>query len=184
MSKKKEKKKTFTFKRPGQLLLKTTAASSCLVAKYKERRGASRLFHSTALHTRKWTYALNTNQLIKEFKTFPFKTTLHCLSYSRKSNTCLVKLWSHGVWGINSESLWHVLWFLHLLFFILSFHVIFIVAASMQPFVVNLYWWILSNVLFFSLCPPLWRNLWGPPSLYETWAPSKRTLSELYAAQL
>lgn len=43
------------------------------------------------------TYALNTNQLIKEFKTFTFKTTLHCLSNSRTSDTCLVKRSSHAV---------------------------------------------------------------------------------------
>lgn len=83
--------------------------------------------------------------------------------FSRKSISCLVKLWSCGVQGRDSESLWHVLWFLHLLFFILSSHVIFIVAASMQPFAVNLCWWILSSVLFFSLRPTLWSSLWRPP---------------------
>lgn len=33
----------------------------------------------------------------------------------------------------------------------------------MQPFVVNLCWWILSSVLFFSLRPPLWSSLRRPP---------------------
>lgn len=119
------------------------------------------------LHFKQWTYVLNTGQLIKPSK--EFKTVFHIqdnlsspIFFPRKSNSCLVKLWSRRVWGIDIESLWHVLWFLHLLFFILSSHVILIVAASMQPFVVNLWWWILSSVLFFSLRPPLWSSLWRP----------------------
>lgn len=104
------------------------------------------------VHFKQWTYVLNTDQLIKpskEFKTdFQFQDHLSSpIIFPRKSSSCLVELWSHRVQCIESESLWHVLWFLHLLFFILSSHVIFIVAASMQTFAVKLCWWILSSVL-------------------------------------
>lgn len=87
----------------------------------------------------------------------------HLFSFLEFQLLQTVKLWSHRVRGTCSESPWHVLWFLHLLFFFLSSHVIFIVAASMQPFVVNLCWWILSSALFFFLRPALWSSLQRPP---------------------
>lgn len=91
-----------------------------------------------------------------------FQDVFHQIFFAKKSTSSLVKLWSHRVRSVDSEGLWHVLWFLRLLFSILSSHVIFIVAASMQPFVVNLCWWILSSVLFFSLHPLLWSSWWRP----------------------
>lgn len=107
------------------------------------------------------------NQTFKRIQDSVSRPSFIIYYFSRKSIFCLVKLWSCGVRGIDSESLWHVLWFLHLLFFIVSSHVTFIVAASMQPFVVNLCWWILSSVLFSSLRPPLWSSLWRPLSVWD-----------------
>lgn len=87
--------------------------------------------------------------------------------FQQKLNSRLARLK-----GRQSESFWHVLWFSHLLFFILSFHIF---SNSTQPVVVKLYWCICQVHCYYLRAFSFEAWSVEASSLLETWASSKKS---------